>query len=93
MTEAPGPFSRDGRHICEDGKTILSWYFDARAGDEAERDELVGLLNKGTHFDGMMSALNWAAVMLEKPRYMRAGPGPCSRAVRAAIAKAQSVVA
>ena len=47
----PGPFSRDGRHICKDGETILSWHFDARDGDEAERDEMVDLLNKGAHFD------------------------------------------
>ena len=60
MKEPKGPFSIDSagtiwRSIGQD--------FSHSCGtlptdfDEAERDELVGLLNKGTHFDEMLEAL------------------------------------
>ena len=98
MTDAPGPFSRDGRRICKGGETILSWHLDAWAGDEPERDEMVALLNRGTHFDEMLAALKAASLALGQaaqgvsvngriyePRGARAG----WHAVNATIAKAE----
>ena len=60
----PGPFSvRPSQHragdpvILEDGKPVALPFLHL---DEAAAGRLVSLLNKGTHFDGMMELLREA---------------------------------
>ena len=52
----PGPFYREGNLIY---RSIEQHSFlSADVLDETERDELVELLNKGTHFEKMLEALS-----------------------------------
>lgn len=52
----PGPYRRDGDVVRLRGCVFAQALLSERM-DEAERDELVGLLNKGTHFERMLEAL------------------------------------
>ena len=51
----PGPFHRDGNVISRNYGDIPCLMADVL--DEGERDILVDLLNKGTHFDNLRSAM------------------------------------
>ena len=82
--DTPGPFF----HVNGLIRRMVDGRPD-RPFNAEEAEDMVALLNKGTHFDGMLAALNWADVMLDKLGHVNAGPGPCRKAVRAAIAKAE----
>lgn len=56
--DTPGPFYRDGVMVFR--RTGKHQHMFARLTtirDEAEMDEFIGLLNKGTHYNGMLEAL------------------------------------
>ena len=62
--DTPGPFTGSlmdsaGIYRALGPHTVRAARFDDHI-DQAERDELVDLLNKGTHFDGMLAALKLA---------------------------------
>ena len=53
--DTPGPFDRHPRgHVRKNGAYILTL---SGSLDDSRCDELVSLLNKGTHFEGMLEAL------------------------------------
>ena len=61
--DTPGPFRADAKGVI--WKTIgpsvsHSCTTVPKDFDAAEIEELIGLLNKGTHFDGMLAALKHA---------------------------------
>ena len=63
----PGPFERDehSRNDIIRGKTGYWVARMARHLEESERDHLIDLLNKGTHFDEMLAALTKAVDILD----------------------------
>ena len=65
--DTPGPFTMDDmRHfVLQNGRGVLVF---AAWLDEAEHEELVGLLNKGTHFERMLEALEEAKRMFAEAR-------------------------
>ena len=77
--DTPGPFTRS-----DSAEPGLIWWGSRWAArmtanlDEAEREELVGLLNKGTHFKGLLEVLKEVAEFTNAPA-----------TVHAAIAKAE----
>lgn len=60
--DAPGPFSRKGGMVFRQYGERDDWGVANLHGalDEAERDELLGLLNKGTHFERLVAAVKSA---------------------------------
>ena len=51
--DTPGPYRNEGRAIFSAGCDFAQGSISARM-DQAEQDEFVGLLNKGTHCDALM---------------------------------------
>lgn len=64
--DTPGPFTADDmRHfVLQNGRGVLVF---AAWLDEAEQEELVGLLNKGTHFNALVDALKAVCAWQENP--------------------------
>ena len=54
--DTPGPFQKDGPYIKR-GLNERDEAVFMHHTDQAEREEFIGLLNKGTHFEGMLEAL------------------------------------
>lgn len=52
--DTPGPFTRTADTVHREGRAVMILGAPLCG---AERDELVGLLNKGTHFEPMLAAL------------------------------------
>ncbi len=65
--DTPGPFYQRGPAICHRnvaaGRSARAMF--AEILDRAEREELVGLLNKGTHFERMLEALKGMSTLLQ----------------------------
>ena len=57
--DTPGPYEMDGPYIKR-GIYKRDEAVFMHTTDQAEREEFIGLLNKGTHFEGMMEALKHA---------------------------------
>ena len=87
--ERPGPFSLAGDdEFPEIHRAGVPQYLGSL--DQAEREELVGLLNKGTHFEGMLEALKAAQEYLVLHHHETdAMWDGVAASVRAAIAKAE----
>ena len=81
--DTPGPFWRMDHWLHNDLRGGAFASFHSRM-DEAERDELVGLLNKGTHFEDLLMALELALRNLTPGGERELGP-----TIRAAIAVAK----
>lgn len=58
--KTPGPFVQDGDMICDERRSDRQWiamFDDADTIDDATCEEIIDLLNKGTHFDRLLAAL------------------------------------
>ena len=65
----PGPFFQDGDMICDRRRSEkpgrerwIAMLEDADTITDEEAQEVVDLLNKGTHYDGMLKAMKEAAI-------------------------------
>ena len=85
----PGPYRNEGRVIVMAGCHYAQGSISARM-DQAGQAEIIGLLNKGTHFEGLRVALEIVSMELSvSGRPSARTAAACKRIADSAIDKAK----
>ena len=69
--DTPGPFRQMALGVRWNDRNVMGFNDNL---DKAERDELTGLLNKGTHFEALVDALRGVSDLLSRRSPMTFSP-------------------